>query len=224
MPERRCAYGFSCAAMMLQPGLTAEDCPNRNECGTIIRLTEDEVVELQIARLERNRRIVELVSVSPSYAADILLNKRGCPQTLESLGLEESIANLKQAISDAEEKMEDTASGYIAPPGVEAHRYVVKRGYGNYEYNKLASKESIFPPQIKDDEVKVLHLSKDNDPRNIKARLGLERRNQLLALKTQLENASKQINQALAGVDENSAFEKVAEKLTPSMELPNLNL
>ena len=56
-----CQYGFSCAAMLLQPGLTAEDCPNQQVCGTIIQLTEEERAELYAARMENNRRIVQTV-------------------------------------------------------------------------------------------------------------------------------------------------------------------
>jgi hypothetical protein len=42
MPIRMCAYGFSCASMMMAPGLTAEDCPNKTVCGTIRQLTEED--------------------------------------------------------------------------------------------------------------------------------------------------------------------------------------
>ena len=212
MATKRCAYGFSCAAMMMQPGLLTEDCPNKDECGTIMQLSEEEVAELRMARIERNRRIVEEVSVTPSEAARILLNSRGCPQTPESLGIVESIANLKQLIAEAEAKLEDMGDKYIPPPGVEVHRYAVKRPYDTYYYNKFTSKTAVFPPQEKEHNVKVLHLSKDADPRNIKGRLGIERRNQILALKTQIDNAVRLINQSLDGVSEDLAQDKLAEK------------
>ena len=72
----------------------------------------------------------------------------------------------------------ELTSSYVAPPGVEAHRYRVKRPYATYQYNKLTSKQAIFPPQQEEQEVKVLHLSRDTDPRNILGRSGedLERK------------------------------------------------
>ena len=50
-----CSYGFSCASMLLQPGLTAENCPNRVVCGTIIQLTEEEQAELGSVAKRRDR-------------------------------------------------------------------------------------------------------------------------------------------------------------------------
>ena len=70
--------------MLLQPGLTAENCPNRLVCGTIIQLTEEEQAELYAARMENNRRVVQTVLMSPQRAAERLLNDRGCPQTYET--------------------------------------------------------------------------------------------------------------------------------------------
>ena len=68
-----CSYGFSCASMLLQPGLTAEDCPNKEVCGTIIQLTEEEEAELYAARIENNRRVVRAVMMSQHRAAERLL-------------------------------------------------------------------------------------------------------------------------------------------------------
>ena len=55
------------------PGLTAEDCPNKEVCGTIIQLTEEEEAELYAARMESNRRVVRTVMMSPQRAAERLL-------------------------------------------------------------------------------------------------------------------------------------------------------
>lgn len=68
-----CQYGFSCASMLLQPGLTAENCPNQSVCGTIIQLTEEEEAQLYEARMENNRRVVQTVLISPQGAAQRLL-------------------------------------------------------------------------------------------------------------------------------------------------------
>lgn len=212
MPITKCAYGFSCASMMMEPGLEAENCPNRQTCGTIRELTEEERVDLQIARIENNRRIIDRVGVTPGRAARMLLNSRGLPQTAESLGITESIQLLKQQIAEIESKIEQVEAEYIAPPEIVAHEYSVKRPYATYFYNKLTSQKAIFPPSIKERKVKVIHLSGHNDPRNITARMGLERRNQLLALKTQIDKVTDILNQAVEKVSEDRARQNLAEK------------
>lgn len=159
------------------PGLTAIECPNKETCGTIIQLTEEDLIELYQARLENNRRIVERVRMTRGQTAHYLLNSRGCPQTPETLGVPQSIDQLKDAIAALEETITELGGGYVAPERVEAHRYAVKRPYATYDYNKLTSKEAIFPSQIKEEEVKVIHLSRDTDSRNIEGRAGIERRN-----------------------------------------------
>lgn len=208
-----CSYGFSCASMLLQPGLTAEDCPNKNICGTIVQLTEEEEAELYAARMENNHRIVQTVMMSPQRAAERLLRDRGCPQTAETIGIEESTVALIDTISQCQNLVEQLTSSYVAPPGVEAHRYLVKRPYGTYQYNKLTSKSAIFPPQQEDTEVKVLHLSRDTDPRNILGRSGIERRNRILFLKTQIEKATELLSKAMESVEDVPIEEVVTHKI-----------
>ena len=199
--------------MLLQPGLTAEECPNQSVCGTIIQLTEEEQAQLYEARMENNRRVVQTVLMSPQRAAQRLLNDRGCPQTNESIGVEESIVALIDRIAQCQEIIAELTSSYVAPPGAEAHRYLVKRPHATYQYNKLTSKEAIFPPQQESQEVKVLHLSKDTDPRNILGRSGIERRNRILLLKTQIEKATNILKLAMETVSATSIEEIVAEKI-----------
>lgn len=212
MPRKKCAYGFSCAAMLMQPGLEAEDCPNAATCGTITSLSEQERAELQIARMQNNRRIVEATRITPNWAATRLLNSRGCPQTTETIGVDISLANLSSAIERCRVELNELSTEYVAPVGAEAHRYLVKRPYGIYQYNKLTSKNPLFPPQIEDREVKVLHLSHDTDDRNITARCGIERRNRILQLKTQIEAATNLLEVAIEKVTEVSIDEVVARK------------
>lgn len=195
------------------PGLTAEDCPNKEVCGTIIQLTEEEEAELYAARMENNRRVVRTVMISPQRAAERLLRDRGCPQTAETIGIEESTVALIDTISQCQNLVEQLTSSYVAPPGVEAHRYLVKRPYGTYQYNKLTSKSAIFPPQQEDTEVKVLHLSRDTDPRNILGRSGIERRNRILFLKTQIEKATELLSKVMESVDDVSIEEVVTHKI-----------
>ena len=214
MPTELCAYGFSCASMMMQPGLTAIECPNQETCGTIIQLTEEDLIELYQARLENNRRIVERVRMTRGQTASYLLNSRGCPQTPETLGVPQSIDQLRDAIAALEETITELGAGYVVPEGVEAHRYSVKRPYATYEYNKLTSKETIFPSQIKEEEVKVIHLSRDTDPRNIEGRAGIERRNRLLAIATQLRVATELLYNTRDKASSVSVYETVAQKMT----------
>lgn len=210
MPRKKCAYGFSCANMLMQPGLEPEDCPNAATCGTITSLSERERAELQIARMQNNRRIVKAVKITPNWAAIRLLNSRGCPQTTETIGVDASLANLSSAIERCRAELNELSTGYVAPIGVEAHRYLVKRPGANYQYNKLTSKDPLFPPQVKDQKVKVLHLSTDTDDRNITARCGIERRNRILQLKTQIEAATNLLEVAIEKVTETSIDEVVA--------------
>jgi hypothetical protein len=214
MPTELCAYGFSCAAMMMQPGLTAKRCPNKDTCGTIIELTSEDLIELYQARLENNRRIVERIRMTPGQAAHYLLARRGCPQTPESLGVNETIDQLRDAIAQIETTIAELSVGYIASVGVETHRYSVKRPYNTYEYNKLTAKTAIFPPQVKEELVKVIHLSRDDDPRNIEGRSGIERRNRLLAIMTSVKAATNLLNKAQELASNISIDEVVAEKIT----------
>lgn len=216
MPTELCAYGFSCASMMMQPGLTAQNCPNKDTCGTIIELTQNDLIELDRARLENNRRIVERVRMTRGEAAHYLLASRGCPQTSESLGVNETIDQLRDAIAQLETTIAELSVGYIAPMGVEAHRYSVKRPYATYEYNKLSAKTAIFPPQIKEELVKVMHLSRDDDPRNIEGRSGIERRNRLGAIRTSIQAATNMLKGAIELASNRSIDEVVAEKITNS--------
>ena len=194
-------------------GLTAEDCPNQSVCGTIIQLTEEEQAQLYEARIESNRRVVQTVLMSPQRAAQRLLGDRGCPQTPETIGIEESTVALIDAIATCQEMIADLTSSYVAPPSVEAHRYLVKRPYATYQYNKLTSKKAIFPPQQEENPVKVLHLSKDTDPRNILGRSGIERRNRILLLKTQIEKATELLSTAMETIEATSIEEVVASKI-----------
>ncbi len=212
----KCRYGFSCASMLMQPGLTAEHCPNREVCGIIRQLTPEEEIEFQQARLQEQQRIVYSTWITRREAALMMLRRRGCPQTLDSLGVNEALASLRENISHLEEVIAPMEESYIAPAQVEVHRYCVKRpsrtflrnkGVPEHQirgcqqefwYNKMTSKEGIFEPIIESDRVKVLHLSHDDSPRNIEARYGIERRNRLASIKTRIEAATALLMEATA--------------------------
>jgi hypothetical protein len=198
--------------MLLTPGITAENCPNKKKCGTIVKCTDEEIIELRIAKIQLGKRIVERVRQNPRWFAKRLLNDRGCPQTYESLGLDVSIDSLDDVIDRCEDKLLELFVGYVAPQGVTALRYSVKRPYGTYQYNKLASDEPLFPAQYEDGRVKVFHLSHDGDHRNILARSGIERRKRILHLKTQIEFAKNLLQRTLDEFDRVSIDDVVAEK------------
>jgi hypothetical protein len=215
MPTRMCAYGFSCASMMMEPGLTAEDCPNKNVCGTIRQLTDEDRVELHYGRIENNVRTIDTMMTNGRSAALYLLSTRACPQTPASLGVIATLARLRSTLSLLEETISQLSSEdcYVAPIGVEAHRYLVKRPYGVYQYNKLTSKEAIFPPQEREESVKVIHLSSDCDSRNFEGRSGIERRNRLLAIGTAIDTAEALLNRARSVADNPPVSEVVAGKI-----------
>ncbi len=196
MPIKRCHFGFSCAAMMMTPGLIADDCPNQQTCGTFSEYTPEERVELIRVRREREQIIRETIRCTQRQAAAMMLLQRGCPQTVESLGVSEALAAVELRLTEVRSHLARFENQYIAPTGSETHRYNVKRGYATYWYNKLTSESSIFEPSVRQGMVRVIHLSHDDDPRNLEARQGIERRNKLLSLRSQL----RQIEQILIAV------------------------
>jgi len=70
-----------------------------------------------------------------------------------------------------------------------------------YWYNKLTASNSIFlaavpDEEVEDDSVRVIHTSHDDDPRNVESRLGIEQRNRLNQIRTQLRIATEAIERA----------------------------
>ena len=195
---------------MLSPGLTAEDCPNRETCGILTDLTPEEEVELIRIRqvqaqqwqeeLEQREaeaeRIREVIRVNQRQAAAMMLLARGCTQTPESLGVTEALAQVELRLNQLRAQLVQYEGAYVAPTACELHHYNVKRPYGVYEYNKLTAEAPIFEPSEKETKVRVIHLSHDDDPRTLEGRAGIERRNKLLSLTARLS----QIEQLLADV------------------------
>lgn len=191
---------------MLSPGLDPGDCPNYTTCGSASELTPDEMIELQRVRLERQQQARseweahrERIRVSLQEAAIMMLRMRGCPQSPTGLGLNNRLAAIGEQSRQLEALLEAFASPdvYIAPTGCEAHRYAVARPYAKYWYNKLTAAQAIFQPIEMEQEVRTIHLSHDDDPRNLEARLGIARRNRLLQIQTQLERAQAALERAV---------------------------
>lgn len=211
MPRRKCGFGFSCAAMMLQPGLEPKDCPNYETCGSASELTPEEEVELiRVREVQRQEtairwqeaqqqweRVQERIRVSRHWAAVMMLMERGCSQSPEDFGVVDSMTSIEVRLQELRSRVAQFTEGcYIAPDNCEAHRYNVKRPSGTYWYNKLTSREAIFEPEEREEKVKVIHLSYDDDPRNTEGRLGIERRNRLHQLQTQFQIAEEALEQA----------------------------
>lgn len=204
MPNKRCGLGFDCASMMLCPGIDPGDCENYATCGSAIQLTPEEEFELirwrEIQARERQQeyeRRREIFRLNRHQAALMMLRDRGCPQTPESLGVVELLVTLATKVEQVQAQLAQFEDHYIAPEKCEAHTYNVKRPRGVYSYNKLSAAEAIFEPSEKAEKVKVIHLSADDDPRNIEARLGIERRNTLTQVRTQINVAQAALTQAL---------------------------
>jgi hypothetical protein len=219
MPVKKCGFGFNCAAMQLQPGLEPADCPNYRTCGLVLSYTPEEEVELiRVREIERQVREVaqqahrqewirvrETIRVSRRSAAVAMLMQRGCPQSLENFGINDTLASLEQQLQTLSTRAaEFTTHRYIAPDQCEVHRYSVKRPSGTYTYNKLNSRAAIFAPSTEPNPVKVIHLSHDEDPRNLEGRQGIERRNRLHQTETQLRIAEAALEEAIALLSEPS--------------------
>lgn len=205
MAEKRCGLGFSCASMMQQVSLRIEDCPNLKVCGVAQRLEPEAEFELICAGSSG----VTPITTTRRTAAVMMLMHRGCPQSVASFGLDEQITALTTGLNQLAEEIAQYDGHYIAPAEVEAVAYSVKRPagvmqtsegpvqqYAVYWYNKLMSQTAIFAPAEKDRPVKVIHLSKTDDPRNIEGRQSVERRNQLNQIATQLRIAESAITKA----------------------------
>ena len=210
MPQKKCGFGFSCASMMMQPGLEPKACPNWNTCGKVQAYSFDERIELQRIRLVGEERERQQFQITRHEAAIMMLQQRGNPQTLEDFGLPEQQTTIAQSLSELQDNLASLAESYVAPLEVNAHRYNVKRpgrSYRNldgqlyrekriYWYNKMTAREPVFEPSEEERPVRVIHLSHDNDPRNIEGRLGIERRNRLMAIHTQLQIAAAALFEA----------------------------
>jgi hypothetical protein len=234
--QSKCRIGFSCAAMMQQPGLEATVCPNRSTCNAMVHFQPTQRATL--VRVGGQGAGVEAsLTLSRQEAALLMLMDRGCPQTPNDFGvltlIDQAIAHLTTLRSTIESTYQD---GYIAPEGCEVHEYNVKRPKTVYErdtdtgdlqaytvrmpyyYNKLAAPRAIFEPAIEPGPVKVIHLSHDDDPRNLEARRGIERRNRLMMLRSRLRNVEQGLRDALTALQR--PMEVMVEEPDPSQPPP----
>ena len=213
MPQKKCGFGFSCASMMMQPGLEPKECPNWKTCGKVQLYEPHEIVELQRVRLVESRRQRQVFRITRHQSAIMMLKERGGHQELSDFGIEALQSDIAQALTDLQEHLEPLTVGYVAPEGVNVHRYSVKRpGYIHrdpatgeethvprvYTYNKLLANSAMFEPAEEERPVRAIHLSRDSDPRNLEGRLGIERRNRLMQVRTRLQIAVTALAEASA--------------------------
>ena len=198
MPRKKCGFGFNCGSMLMQPGLTAEDCPNAEVCGLLTELSEEEQVELIRAReqerqrpTQRRRLVQETVRLTRRQAATLMLMQRGACQSPESFGVTELLNEVEEQLGEVRSQLPRFEGKYVAPPNCEAHRYNVKRPLGTYWYNKILADSAIFEPSERQQKVRVVHLSSDHDPRNQEGRAGIERRNRLMQAKSRLRTVKQ---------------------------------
>lgn len=199
--RKKCAFGFSCAAMMQQPGLLSSNCPNADTCGLISDLPEDYSITFYRRTIVDGQFERQAITVTGRQAATLMLILRGQPQFLEDFGTLTALDNMTRVIENLRSHLLENYDGhtqYIAPVDTETHTYSVKRPTGTYQYNKLACPRAIFEPSEKTEKVKVIHLSHNDDPRNLEARSGIERRNKLIALTAKLNQIEQSIGEVLA--------------------------
>lgn len=200
---KRCAFGFDCGAMFLQPGLLPKDCPNLFTCKGLPNLPLDIQTRLRRAIGTEGDHTIEDIALFSSEAARLMLLMRGNSQTPNSLGAIAAIDALQATLAQMRNQLNNYgATTYIAPTNVEAHTYSVKRPSGSYQYNKLTALEAIFEPSERTEKVKVIHLSHDSDPRNTEAKAGIERRNKLLQLTAKLNAFEQSIREVLANLQQ----------------------
>jgi hypothetical protein len=126
-----------------------------------------------------------------------MLNARGCPQTVDDFGLPSAIATIQTQLQDLVAALSAYEGVYIAPEACELHAYNVKRLGRVYEYNKLTAKQSAFASAEGGRQVRTIHLSHSNYPRSIAVGLGIERRNRLMQVRTQVALAKAAMQTAI---------------------------
>ena len=185
----------------MQPGLTANNCPNSDTCETLLDLTPEQEIDFYRIREIEGQQTRERIRINRQQAAILMLLTRGCPQSPSTLGAIAALDNLQASLAQVLERLNDyDATTYIAPTESETHTYSVKRPHGTYQYNKLAAPSAIFEPSERSEKTKVIHLSHDDDPRNLEARAGIDRRNKLLQLTAKINHIEQSIGEVLANL------------------------
>ncbi|MEO1669238.1 MAG: hypothetical protein AAFR77_00415 [Cyanobacteria bacterium J06631_2] len=183
---------------------------------------------------EENRRYRRIITIRQREAATLMLKSRGNHQDYSNFEIQELADRVSETLDGFFLELEQLPANdnmYIAPDGVEAHVYSVKRPPRSefpqnwslrevrreqriYHYHKLTSKKAQFTAVTKDEEgnnktCKVIHLSHSDNARNIQGRLGIERRNKLNKIRTRLLQAKRLLDEATAIAQEEYSFDDI---------------
>lgn len=144
-------------------------------------------------------------------------------QSSKSLEIIKYISEVKELLEQLESQLETFDRGYIAPVGAEFNTYNTKRRPNIefsaendsqteyykpkvYKYCMLRAKTDLFKSKGKAKlKCKSIHLGEIGSEKDIQARLGIEKRNRLLKIRTRLIRAVEAMKEAakLADVDFN---------------------
>lgn len=183
---------------------------------------------------EESCRYRRIITIRQHEAATVMLKSRGNHQSYDNFELLELTSSTAEALELFDNELEQLAANdnaYIAPDGIEAHVYSVKRPSRSefpqswsklqvrreqrvYHYHKLTSKEAQFAGVTKDEDgnnkpCKVIHLSHSDNARNIQGRLGIERRNKLNKIRTRLIQAKRLLEEATAIAQQEYSYEDI---------------
>lgn len=160
----------------------------------------------------------------------IILRKRANHQPFENWGIQEQISQVRKSLKQLESQLIKLNRGYIAPQGVELNTYNVKRyPFGKpseensskteyykpkiYKYRKLQSKTAQFKSKKEvEPKCKIIHLGKIGSEEDIQGRLGIERRNRLLKIRTRLIRAVNALQEAAELADVEFNFDDFTEQ------------
>lgn len=219
---QRCRLGFSCSLMMQQTGIDASQCTNRLTCGAVVRHEHDQAaaraefvrVQQQIWGEERTSLWIEYLNyleqerqslqLSRTEAAIAMLLQRARPQSVEDFDITPLFEAITAHLQELQSIIESEYSRFhfIAPERVQAHHYNATGSRGRYTYNKLQASQPIFAPSVESRYVRMVHLSHDDDPRNIEARRGIERRERLELVKASLQDMTSSLSTLISRLQE----------------------
>lgn len=257
--RKKCPYGFTCSTMSSRQIRSAKECEYLKECRSYksrpygdlrqkLKHLDENISKLchEIEHCEENkrskyklRRRLELLHQIKSHELSIVhlrsfANHQAIKECTGDLyaylyKIRESKGRLTQQLNNRDGRS-NLNRDYIAPEGVEAHVYSVKRPAASqfpegtpiqeirkrqkvYRYWKLQSKTPQFKSKGGDDKsCKTIHLGKGDNPKTIQARLGIERRNRLSKIRTKLMEAAAAVEEAALLAEEVLCFEDFEEE------------
>ncbi len=169
MPIKKCKLGFDCSLMMMCVGITAEQCENKETCGTISVMTEEEILEEELQRQHNNSKKYTFICKNPSLISGLnlcnstsypinksqysfteteiillyLLSRNCLVFVKDEIPFSQTIDSINSSINNLIDTLDNV--NYVIPPiSSEIHKYYVKRPYNTYEYIQLSAPKPIF--------------------------------------------------------------------------------